>query len=64
MSDFIKCPKGHVYDSESEECPYCNGRKIDDDLDKLPPDDVDVPDATAMCYEMGPDHFRDMDDDR
>ena len=54
MSDFIKCPEGHVYDSESlKECPYCNGTIIEDDLDNLPPSDVDLPPAEAMCYDMG-----------
>jgi len=64
MSDFVKCSKGHVFDSELEKCPYCNGKKIEDELNKLPADDVDVPADTAMCYDLGPDRFRDFDDEK
>jgi len=54
MSDFIKCSKGHVYDSKKEkECPYCSGKKIEDDLENLPSDDGYLPES-AMCYDMGP----------
>ncbi|MCL2176095.1 MAG: hypothetical protein FWB73_08635 [Treponema sp.] len=60
MSDFKKCPKGHVYDSEKEkECPYCNNKTIDDDLEKIDPKEIDKPE-TAMCYDMGP--FSRLDD--
>jgi len=58
---FKKCPEGHVYDSELEECPYCNGKKIDDDLENLPPDDSNPPPETAMCYDMGPGWQDDID---
>jgi len=58
MSEFKKCPEGHVYDSGQNECPYCNGRKIEDDLEDLPETKVGLPDNIAMCYDMGP---RDID---
>ena len=53
-----QCPQGHFYNSELDECPYCNGLKIDDDLEKLLsktdekrkfPDDI-----MAMCYILPP----------
>jgi len=57
MSDFTKCPQGHVYDSELEECPYCNGKKIDEFLEDLPekPVDKDVLKYIADCYLVGRD---------
>ena len=58
MIEFKKCPRGHVYDSELNECPYCNGRTIDDDLENLTPDEVELPPDEAMCYDMGPGDFR------
>ena len=61
MTGFTKCPKSHVYDSELKECPYCNGKNLEDDLEKLPPKEVDPPE-TAMCYDMGPRDFDDPDD--
>ena len=60
---FAKCPKGHVYNSELGKCPYCNGGKIDDELEKLPPDEINLPPETAMCYDMGPRDFRGIDDE-
>jgi hypothetical protein len=57
---FTKCNNGHIYNSELEECPYCNGRKIDDDLDDLGEEEkIDFPE-TAMCYDIG---YFDNDDD-
>ena len=58
MSDFKKCPKGHTYDSEKEkECPYCNGKKIEDDLEDLPdtPVDKDILKHISDCYLVGRD---------
>jgi len=57
MDKFKKCPKGHVHDSELEECPFCNGKEIDDELKKLPKKPPgrlkDIKDL-AMCYLRGP----------
>jgi len=57
MNDFIKCPKGHIYQSRLSECPYCSGKELDEDLENLPEKDIDPPEA-AMCYEMGPSELR------
>jgi len=57
MSVFKKCEKGHVYDSKLTECPYCNGREIEDDLKELlekPDVDKDILKDIADCYLMGP----------
>ncbi|MCL2180100.1 MAG: hypothetical protein FWB83_03145 [Treponema sp.] len=61
--EFKKCPEGHVYDSKLEECPYCNGEDLEDELDKLPPDDEREPPETAMCYDMGLSRFHEPDDE-
>ena len=53
MEQFKKCPQGHVYDSDIEECPYCNGQTVEDALEKLPQGYVEPPES-AMCYDMGP----------
>jgi len=53
MDEFKKCPNGHVYDSGLKECPYCSGKKIEDDLENLPekPEvDRDVLKDIADCY--------------
>jgi len=52
MSDFIKCPKGHVYDSGLDECPYCNGKELDNDLNDLPKktDDEDDTDDSGNKF--------------
>ena len=64
MSDeFKKCPEGHVYDSEYEDCPYCSGENIDDELEKLPPDEKRFPPEVAMCYDMGPGFHDGLDDE-
>jgi len=57
MDKFIKCPKSHVYESRLEECPYCNGKIIDDELKELPPgydnrDDILPP--SPLCYAPHP----------
>ena len=60
MSEFKKCPQGHVYDSETDECPYCNGKKIDDALENLPvkPNiNKDILQDMADCYMRGPSEF-------
>ncbi|MCL2211497.1 MAG: hypothetical protein FWB95_06215 [Treponema sp.] len=69
MNDFKKCSKGHVYESKLAECPYCNGKELDDDLKNLPHKEID-PIEAAMCYDMGPsdlksdfDSYDDDDDD-
>jgi len=57
MNSFKKCPNGHIYNPELAECPYCNGSKIDDDLDDLPdktPVNKDILKNMADCYMMGP----------
>jgi len=57
MSDFIKCPQGHLYDSKSKECPYCNGAELDEDLENLPENptvDKDILKNIANCYLVGP----------
>ena len=56
MTEFKECPKGHFYDSKSEECPYCNGQTIDDTLEKLPQEKSKFPIDSAMCYIMLPDY--------
>jgi len=55
MDEFKRCPNGHIRKPELEECPYCNGRTIEDDLEELPDDDggPDKIPETAMCYDMG-----------
>jgi len=66
MNEFIKCPEGHVFSSEFKECPYCSGKELDDDLENLPSKKIERLE-TAMCYDMGPDEFRndfDLDDDK
>jgi len=63
MSEFIKCSKGHVYESKLNECPYCNGKKLDDYLKNLVNREIELTEA-VMCYDMGPSGFRsDFDDD-
>jgi len=57
MSDFNKCPKGHIYSSQLKECPYCNGRTIEIDLENLPEKkdiDKDILKNIADCYLIGP----------
>jgi len=58
MGSYKKCSKGHIYNQELPECPYCGGLKIDDELENLP----DKPDVKkqilkdmADCYMIGPD---------
>jgi len=50
MSEFKKCTKGHYYNSDSEDCPYCNGETIGQKLKDLPPGSRVFPEDTAMCY--------------
>ena len=50
---FKKCDKEHIYESGLGECPYCNGKKIETDLENLPekPDaDPNIGDDIADCY--------------
>jgi len=50
---FKKCDKGHVYESVLVECPYCNGKKIETDLEDLPEKpgvDPNIGDDIADCY--------------
>jgi len=57
MDEFRKCREGHVFDSKLEECPYCNGQNIEDDLEKLADKSHNVIDKirnTATCYLVGP----------
>ena len=56
MNEFKKCSGWHIYNSNLKECPYCNGKKLEDDLENLPPKEVDPPES-AMCYDMGPGDF-------
>ena len=54
MDEFKKCTIGHVYESELDDCPYCNGKKLDEALKKLKrKKNIDMPES-AMCYDMGP----------
>ena len=55
--EFVQCKKGHFYNSNLEECPYCKGKKIEDDLENLPPKKCDFPEDQAMCYDIGPDYL-------
>jgi len=58
MAGFKKCPKGHVYNPESPECPYCNGLEIDDELENLPDKPSvkkDILKDMADCYLIGND---------
>ncbi|MCL2211496.1 MAG: hypothetical protein FWB95_06210 [Treponema sp.] len=60
MSEFKKCSQGHVYESGLEECPYCNGKNVDDELEKLPkkPEiNKDILKDMADCYMRGPSDF-------
>ena len=54
MDEFKKCLHGHPYDSKLEECPFCNGVNIDDELGKLPEKNVDKDALKYMadCYLM------------
>ena len=61
MDKFIKCEKNqaHVYDSKLKECPYCNGKTIEIDLENLPETEpgrkkIDLP--IADCYMIGQDY--------
>ena len=53
MKKIKKCPNGHFYDSKEEECPYCNGRTLDDDLASLIKKKIRFPKDMAMCYRVG-----------
>jgi hypothetical protein len=53
MKKIKKCPAGHFYDSKLEECPYCNGRTLDDDLASLIKKKIRFPKDMAMCYRVG-----------
>ena len=44
-----KCPEWHVYNSDMNECPYCSGGEIEDELEKLPPNGK-MPPPMACCY--------------
>jgi len=57
MNKFIKCSKGYVYESKLNECPYCNGKELDEDLENLPRKEINPPES-AMCYDMGPGEFK------
>jgi len=60
MSEFKKCPQGHVYESNLDECPYCSGAEIDDALGNLPgkPEiNKDILKDMADCYMIGPDEY-------
>jgi len=51
---FKKCPNGHIYSSDLDECPYCNDRQIEEDLEKLLANtDKPLPEI-AMCYILPP----------
>jgi len=52
--DLKKCTKGHYYNSNSEKCPYCNGRTIEQELEDLPQRPFVFPPETAMCYSQVP----------
>ncbi|MCL2180099.1 MAG: hypothetical protein FWB83_03140 [Treponema sp.] len=54
MKIFKKCPVGHVYSMKSKECPYCKGRKLDDELEKLPENEVKELPPVALCYAPKP----------
>ena len=58
MDEFKKCPEGHVYESEYEECPYCNGKEMEEFIDRLKSDASkkirEKLENMAMCYIMGP----------
>ena len=54
MGNFNKCEKGHIYDLKNNECPYCNGKNLDEDLKGLPSEknesiDITVP-PLPTCY--------------
>ena len=56
MGDFIKCAEGHIYDEELDECPFCNGKKIDDILKEIPEKpsiDKKILKDIADCYLIG-----------
>jgi len=60
MGDFIKCEKGHIYDSRLGECPFCSGKSIEEKLKDLPEIknvDLDALKKIANCYLTGPKDF-------
>jgi len=66
-SEFKKCEEAHVYSAEYDECPFCKGVTIDEELRKQaeekPEEGFDKEKydrLIAMCYDMGP---RNPDDD-
>ena len=66
MSDiFKKCPKGHIFNTDLGECPFCGGLEIDDALINLPkpPNGSKLPDDIADCYYMPPDDIKGDDDE-
>ena len=58
--EFKKCLKGHIFEAELEDCPYCGGKKIEEELAKLvirnPALKKKLEDM-AMCYITGPKDF-------
>jgi len=58
MSEFLRCLNGHVYDSELKECPYCGGKELGEDLDKLPEkpeeEQTSFPPPLPLCYAPRP----------
>jgi len=62
MSDFIKCEKGHVYNKKLKECPFCNGKTLEEALQEIAQKEGgknirESLDLVAMCYEIGPRDF-------
>jgi len=51
MKGFKKCPNGHYYKEDLEQCPYCPIDKKLEEIGKNPPVSF-LPRDTAMCYVM------------
>ena len=57
---FTKCKKGHIYESNLEECPYCSGKRIEEAIIKLVDKNPGLAEklrGLATCYLIGSKDF-------
>jgi hypothetical protein len=59
---YKKCPNGHFYKSDLEECPYCDKKTLEDAIAKIIRKPREKLEDLAMCYLMGPDFKAGKDD--